>query len=358
MWDLAVREEDFGGINDMLARYVGRAPLSMRLLPAAARSDTAAIRVLLEEGRALESRQLQIAARYAASYLQDFALADSLARLDLQWRERPANRASAQVLLGGLAVGEGRWSVARSAYRAAASMEGAGSVVVHSAVAATLPQLPVPPQDLRAIRDDVMRWDPRASASAGLTGALQPHLRHYLLGLLSSRLGEFAAAEEAAKAIESLETEPRGQVMADLLAATVRADVAWMQKRYDEVVRILDAVPQQIPLELIATSRAAHLREFGMEHARYIRALAFSERGQNTEALMWFRFGLRGSPQEYLYHAPVHVQMGALFERLGKPDSAAVPYRKFLGLWSRADSSAQPLLDDVRRRLGALPRPS
>jgi DNA-binding LytR/AlgR family response regulator len=71
MWDLAVREEDFGGINDMLARYVGRAPLSMRLVPAAARSDTAAIRVLLEEGRALESRQLQIAARYAASYLQD-----------------------------------------------------------------------------------------------------------------------------------------------------------------------------------------------------------------------------------------------------------------------------------------------
>jgi tetratricopeptide (TPR) repeat protein len=358
MWDLAVREEDYGGINDMLARYIGRAPLSMRLLPAAAQADTAAVRVLLEEGRSLESRQLQIAARYAASYLQDFALADTLARLDLRWRERPANKAGAQVLLGGLAVGEGRWSMARSAYQTAAGMEGAGSVVVHSAVAATLPQLPVPTQDLRAVRDEVMRWDHRTSTSTGLTGALQPHLRHHLLGLLSSRLGEYAAAEEAAMAIESLVTEPRGQVVAGLLAATVRADVAWMQKRYDDVVRILDAVPQQIPLELIATSRAAHLREFGMEHARYIRALALSERGQNADALMWFRFGLRGSPQEYFYHAPVHVQMGALFERLGQPDSAAVHYRQFLGLWSRADSSARPLLDDVRRRLAALPRPS
>ena len=42
MWDLAVREEDNSGVDAMLARYHGRPPLSLRLLPAAARSDKGA----------------------------------------------------------------------------------------------------------------------------------------------------------------------------------------------------------------------------------------------------------------------------------------------------------------------------
>src|SRR5512145_838179 len=128
MWDLAVREEDKSGVDAMLARYHGRPPLSTRILPAAARSDTAAMRALLEEGRELESRQLQIAGRYAASYLQDMKLADTLARLDLAWRQRPANRAGAQLLLAGVAAAGGRWSAARDAFTAAAAMEGAGPV--------------------------------------------------------------------------------------------------------------------------------------------------------------------------------------------------------------------------------------
>src|SRR5438445_396850 len=36
MWDLAVREEDFGAADSMLQRYHGVAPLSMRLLTAEA----------------------------------------------------------------------------------------------------------------------------------------------------------------------------------------------------------------------------------------------------------------------------------------------------------------------------------
>ena len=140
MWDLAVREEDFQEIDALLARYRGRPPLSMRLLPTIARADTAMLRVLIDEGRTLESRQLQIAARYAASYLGDFALADSLVRLDLTWRQRPANRAAAQVLVAGFAAAQGRWTDASAAYATAQGMEEAELVAVHRAVAATLPR--------------------------------------------------------------------------------------------------------------------------------------------------------------------------------------------------------------------------
>jgi tetratricopeptide (TPR) repeat protein len=355
MWDLAVREEDYPGIDAMLARYRGRPPLSLRLLPAAARSDSVTLRALLEEGRTLESRQLQIAARYAASYLEDFGLADSLAKLDLQWRERPANRAGAQLLLAGLAAAGGRWSAARSAYRTAETMEGAGPVIIHEAFTATMPLQPVGPDDLRALRDAVGQWDPSASpVRPGLAGALQPHLRQYLLGLLSSRMGDWAAAEGAAAAIESLSAPSEGQAVAAGLATTVRADVAWMQKRPADALRALEGVEPRVPLELISLSRAAHLREYGLEHARYLRAVSLSAVGRHSDALTWFRFGLRGSPQEYLYLAPVHLQLGELFGRMGQRDSSAAHYRRFLSVWSGADSASAPLRDDVRRRLTEL----
>jgi tetratricopeptide (TPR) repeat protein len=355
MWDLAVREEDYSGIDAMLARYRGRPPLSLRLLPAAARSDTATLRALLEEGRALESRQLQIAGRYAASYLGDFELADSLARLDLQWRERPANRAGAQLLLAGLAAARGRWSAARDAYRTAETMEGAGNVLIHQAFAATLPLQPVSLEDLRAIRDAVERWEPPATqASPALAGALQPHLRQYLRGLLSSRMGDWKAAEAAAVAIENMSAPSAGQSVARSLGATVRADVAWMQNRPQDVLQALDRVDPRIPLELIALSRAAHVREFGLEHARFLRAVSLSAVGRNSDALTWFRFGLRGSPQEYMYQGPLHLQMGELFERLNQPDSSAAHYRKFVALWSKADAGSASLRDSVHRRLTRL----
>jgi tetratricopeptide (TPR) repeat protein len=354
MWDLAVREEDYQAIEAMLGRYRGRPPLSMRLLPPAARSDTAAMTALLTEGRGLESRQLQIAARYAASYLEAFALADSLARLDLQWRERSVNRVGAQLLLAGLAAAKGDWTAARRGFAAAEAMEeGAGTVVVHRAFAATIPDQPVSAADLHAIRESVARWDPSASGG-GLAGALRPHLRHYLLGLLASRLGEGENAERAAAAIEELPPPAAGRAVARSLAATVRADLAWMQSRPREALQWAEQADHQIPLELVAPSRAAHIREYGLEHARYLRAASLSALGRDAEAVAWLRFGLRGSPQEYLYHPPVHVRLGEVFTRLGQPDSAAGHYRRFLELWSEADAAAVPLRDDVQRRLSGL----
>jgi tetratricopeptide (TPR) repeat protein len=278
-------------------------------------------------------------------------LADTLARLDLQWRERPANRAGAQLLLAGLAAAGGRWSAARERFRTAETMEGAGPVFVYRAIAATLPLQPVSPQELRTIRDEVERWDPGIVAGGTLAGALEGHNRQYLLGLLASRLGDGQAAEQAAAAIENLPAPPGGRLLARSLAATVRADVSWMRNRPEDVLKALGGVDHRIPLELIALARPAHVREFGLEHARYLRAVALAALGRDAEALTWFRFGLRGSPQEYLYLGPVHVQLGELFERMAQPDSGAAHNRKFLELWGHADSAAIPLLETVRRRV-------
>jgi phage gp36-like protein len=94
MWDLAVREKDYQAVDSMLARYRGSVPLSYRLVPARGRADAATVARLLEEARASENRQLQLAARYTAAYPTTHTRRRA-ARL--AWRERPANRAQAQV---------------------------------------------------------------------------------------------------------------------------------------------------------------------------------------------------------------------------------------------------------------------
>jgi hypothetical protein len=81
-------------------------------------------------------------------------------------------------------------------------------------------------------------------------------------------MGEAEAAERSAAALEGLPLPSAGQAVARSLAATVRADAAWMRHRSRDVLQALEPVDHQIPLELVGLSRAAHLREYGLEHAR------------------------------------------------------------------------------------------
>src|SRR5688572_17316683 len=131
MWDLAVREADYQAAEAMLRRMKNPAPPpSMRILLTYARGDSAARERIFEEARALDSRQSQIAARYVALFLEDFAAAESLARLDLAPRRRPPVRVTAQVNLAWLEIARGRWRAADSAFAQVERMEDAPSVLV------------------------------------------------------------------------------------------------------------------------------------------------------------------------------------------------------------------------------------
>src|SRR5919106_64859 len=129
MWDLAVREDDYGAVDAMLRRFSG-APLSYSVLPAYARHDSATMIRLREEARVLDARQSQIAGRYVATYLEDFDAAEELARLDLASRRNPAIRLGAQTFLAWLEIARGRWSAAKDAFAEAEMMEGGTGVRV------------------------------------------------------------------------------------------------------------------------------------------------------------------------------------------------------------------------------------
>lgn len=360
MWDLAVREEDYEAVDAMLARYPrAPAPLSYRTVPVYARRDTAAMQRLREEARNLDARQSQIAARYVATFLEDFDAAEELARLDLQARRNAGIRLDAQRFLAWLEVARGRWSAAAAAFDAAARMEGGHVVRTDRAIAATLPFLEVPAAELRAIGRDMESWQPAAEdAPAGAPGAhgalapaLRPHLRLYLLGLVSARLGEEDRALRHAAELERLPAPEPARAVVASLAATIRGDVALRAGRASQALRLLGRANGEVPLELVFVRPFVNVREYTQEHARFLRAEALLAAGRQDEARRWLETSFQGSPSEMVYLAPVHERLARIHDERGDSSRAAKHYRSFTKLWSECDASLQPRVKQAQAAL-------
>jgi len=356
MWDLAVREEDYDAVDAMLSRYA-RAPLSMRLLPVFARGDSAQRARFIEEATSSDSRQSQIAGRYVATFLENFPPAESIARLDLAERRRPPIRLGAQLFLAWLELARGRWSAGNAAFENAMRMEGASGIEFERAIAATLPFLEVPRATLGEIRAEIERSNPNATgpgASGGLNVRLRTHLRLYLLSLLSSRLGDDLTAERYVSELEAIPAVPNAGAVVRNLAQTARADIALRNGRPSEALARLDGVQGEVPLELVYLKVFATVREFGQEHARYLRAEALMALRRYDEALRWYQASFQGSPAELVYLAPSHLRQGQIHETRGENEKAAIHYRRFLELWTDPDPALRATVSETRTTVARL----
>ena len=350
-----MREEDYDAVDGMLSRYA-KAPLSMRLLPVFARGDSGARARFVAEATNSDSRQSQISARYVATFLEDFAAAESLARLDLAERRRPPIRLGAQLFLAWLELARGRWSAANAAFESAKRMEGASGVELERAMAATLPFLQVPIADLGHIRTELERFDATAGSAmpGGLAATLRPHLRLYLLSLLSSRMGDDQNAARYAGELEALPAPAEVAAVTRALVQTARADVALRNGKATEALALLERVQGDVPLELVYLKVFTTVREFGQEHARYLRAEALMELRRYDDALRWYQTSFQGSPAELVYLAPSHLREGQIFEARGEREKAATHYRRFLTLWGDSDTPLRDVVTDARDRLSKL----
>ena len=355
MWDLAVREQDYESAQAMLQRYRGTPPWSNRALLAWVRGDSVARARLLEEEKVSENRQVQIAARFVATYLGDLASAEQLIRLELAWRHQPAIRQGAQLLLGWLEVGRGRWSSARAGFLAA-EQEGAAAGRVHRALAASLPFLVVPRSDLQAVRAEIEAWTPERDPEerTATATALRPHLRLYLLGLLSSRLGQAAEARRYSAELERLPAQPGSVGVVRALAQTIRSDVAWQAGDFKGALTALGEVIPEIPLELVSVPAYSTEREYAQEHARYLRVAALAALRRDNEALRWLEAGLRGAPNEFVYLAPLSRLLGEIKERAGDRAAATAQYQRLVQLWQDGDPPQRAAVEEVKARLRRL----
>ena len=158
------------------------------------------------------------------------------------------------------------------------------------------------------------RWSPGHDASKPLPESIRPlapHLRLYLLGLLSTRLGNAAEALRLASELETLPAPPESRAVVRSLARTIRADVAAESGRTNEGLTLLADVRGEIPFELLM------LPYFSEEHARYLRSRLLFQAGRDEEALRLVENGFAGTPGELYYRAPAHLLQAEIQQRLG-----------------------------------------
>jgi tetratricopeptide (TPR) repeat protein len=358
MFDLAVREDDWARGDTLIRRKFPQGlPFDVRVVFAAVRKDTASLRLLHDEGkktagqkgrkgdRALEAGGL------LPSYLEDLERAEEFTRLSTQASLPTRIRAPAHLQLAKLAVASGRWSVAKQELAAAARLGESDSALIGRALTASLPFLGVPKNDIRSIRDAVEGWSPGHDASKPLQEWIRPvapHLRLYLLGLLSARLGDGPEALRLASALETHPAPPASRGVVRSLARTIRADVAAGSGRTNEGLTLLEGVRGEIPFELLG------LLAFSEEHARYLRSRLLFLAGRDEEALRLIENAFAGTPAEMYYRAPGHLLQAEIHQRLGNRDAAAEQYSRFIALWRSCDEPLRPAVEGAKAQLARM----
>ena len=358
MFDLAVREDDWPRADTLIRRKFPKGlPFDVRVVFAAMRRDTASLRQLRAEGqktagekgrkrdRALEAGPL------LATYPEELGTAEEFTRFSTQPSLPIRIRTPAHLSLAGLGISGGRWSAAKQELAAAARLGQEDSALIARALAASLPFLGVPRDDIRRIRDEVERWNPARDASKPLPESIRPiapHLRLYLLGLLSTRLGNSVEGIRLASELETLPAVPQSRAVVRSLARTIRADVATQSGRTNEGLTLLDEVRGDIPFELLT------LPYFSEEHARYLRSRLLFQAGRDEEALRLIENGFAGTPGELSYLAPAHLLQAEIHQRLGNKEAATEQYSRFIALWRSCDAPLRPVVEGARAQLARL----
>jgi tetratricopeptide (TPR) repeat protein len=313
-----VREESWARADTLIRRKFGSVPVSDQVLYAVLRGDTAAelrLRARVPEMAGKKGRRtsgLAVETGWMlATYLEDLERAKEFTRFGTLSSIPPGLQATAHQLLANLSVAGGRWSAAEPEF-AAAAVAHPDSALIGRALAAALPNLRVPKPALGGIRDEVDRWTPGSDVSSPLPQSVRPltgHLRLYLLGLLSARLGADIDALRYAGELERMPAPPESRALVRDLGRTIRADLAAGRGRTEEALLLLDPVKGEVPFELI------RLPYFSQEHARYLRGLLLHQAGRDAEALRLTEVAFTGTPNELQYLAPMHLLRATIHQR-------------------------------------------
>ena len=174
-------------------------------------------------------------------------------------------------------------------------------------------------------------------------------LKIYLLGLLSARLGDEAAALRYARELDGTGDAPGVQALAFDLAQGVRAQALLIAGRQEEALSALEAA--RMPTNYIMTNNSTF---YAQTYERYTRAELLNSLGRYDEALRWFSTFQGHARHDVVFLAPSHLKRGEIYERLGDREKAALHYRRFVVLWSDCDPELRPMVEHAESRLAQL----
>ncbi|UCC81833.1 MAG: tetratricopeptide repeat protein [Gemmatimonadota bacterium] len=207
------------------------------------------------------------------------------------------------------------------------------------------PFLAVPRDELEGLR--------QALADLDYDTVWAPISRDYFLGLVSARLGEPAEAigyatrlEARAERLLADEDSARASVNRDF-ALTVRAQVAALDGDPGEALMLLERTRPEGRSRFLPWSPL-----FSGAHERFLRAEVLESLGRDEEAIKWYA-SLGLMPAEVFFLAPAHLRRAEIYERLDRPEEAAIHYKRFIDLWRECDPELRP---EVARAEAALRR--
>jgi tetratricopeptide (TPR) repeat protein len=282
----------------------------------------------------------------------DIAMGRRFWRLVADPSRPPGMRALARMTLAKLEVTAGRWRAAKAQLDSLQAID-YSTGIEHRAHFALARFLAVPPSELEALRDTVLRWDATAPGSSDTTGLLRfnaelhPYLRLYLLGLLNARIGDSAAALSYARELQNLSPRSHAPSFVDDLGRVVRMEVAWVAGRREDALSILEGAGFWSRLDLPPDNSPFLERSY----ERWARAELLHQLGRREEAARWYQPNVDG----FVYAGgPSALRLAQLYDQWAKPEQARGYYVRFLRWWQDCDPELRPLVEEARRRFSEL----
>jgi serine/threonine-protein kinase len=320
--------------------------------------DTVVERRTAEEFRQLNDRGLVRVVIHSASAFPSNLVAATRV-LDLLTEPTRSNgwRAYGHHLRAQVELARGRWTAARADLVAMGALEPAAATE-YGAVLSVAPFLPVDRQALVALRAALVGWDaaptpPSSNSVFAMHDGMHAPLRHYLLGIVTERLGDTVAAMRYADSLLSAPLDTTRAVLARNLARGIRARV--IRRRGDPAAALAELGQPWLDPSTHSSHRSsifAHVAE------RYLRAELLYETGQLAEAVS--AYGAVGdySVDGLMYSGPSHLARARIYVQLGNRAKAREHLRRFIEMWRDCDPALRPMRDTAERQLATLDRRS
>jgi DNA-binding SARP family transcriptional activator/TolB-like protein len=310
----------------------------------------------VERLRSAPDEIVRISAERVAIYTGDLEGAERMLEILVQPPRLPEARALGHVQLAELELARGRWRAGQPHFAAAAQLAPA-LALEHRALLSALPFAQRPRAEIEALRDTLLAWTDSPPPSAWPVGAVydgrHPHLRQYLIGVLSVRLGDSAAADRSARALDEMRTrgDAQSREFARGLAESVRAHAAAARGQHRQALAGFERGRLSVSEGLLESPFGSQTLE------RFARAEALRALGRDAEAIPWYASLAESLLHQVVYRAPAHLRLAEIHEKLGQPRRAARHYRAFLELWNQSDPEFRPQVEQARSRLDRLRAP-
>lgn len=347
---LAAREGRVARLDSLAATYRAHysdaeRTLEIRALRAGVHDDPAARRAVMRDALGADAIVLESVLQSLLDYAQNLEAGGDLAVPYMRTVTDRTARLFGQLTFSTLPLAEGRWNP-QDAVQLLGRDADLRWLREAEGLLAAAPLVAAPRTRVSALRDSIAGQRPyRMSEWAGF-GADQssaPEVQAWLVGLLSVRLGDTAAARRALATLAAAPQGPRAEV-GRALSRTVRAELASASGRPAAALAELRDFP-------FAPSSVRGSALWGT-YERFMMGELLHGQGRDSAALGWYESFPAGYDLAWL--APAHLRQGQIYERLGNVERARFHYQRVVTLWSSADPELQPLVAQARTALSRL----